>query len=251
MSLTKIPLDMLQQGDANADEHVVFDGITFDTQDYTTSPDIYVVGGDFDDETGILSLTLSNSNILNISGFMTPSNIGVGPQGPRGPKGDTGKSGRNGRDGINGTVGCQGPKGDYGPIGPEGPQGPAGPVGPEGPEGPEGQTGPQGPAGLDGASPIFFSSSGNAYEKISGGRTMQWGRYTDATATTLQQVLFPAAFDVNCQAVFMMFVDPSNSNVAYNTRITLLAQGYFETQSYGIAAGSATGWDFYWFAIGE
>ena len=251
MSLTKIPLDMLDEGDANADEHEVFTGSGYDTQDFSTNPDKYVDSGDFDSETGVLTLTMADGATLNISGFMTPSNIGVGPQGPRGPKGDPGKPGRNGRDGIQGPAGCQGPKGDYGPIGPEGPEGPQGPAGPTGPEGPTGPQGPQGPAGVDGASPIFFSSSGNAYEKISAGRTMQWGRFTSANATTVQQVLFPTSFDVSCQAVFVEWVDPSNSNVAYNTKITLLAQGYFEIQSYGIAAASATGWDFYWYAIGE
>lgn len=249
--LTKIPLDMLAPGDANTDEHIVFDGSTYDTQDFVVNPDVHVVGATYDDTTGTLTLELSSGAFLNVSGFMTPANIGVGPAGPRGPKGNTGKPGRNGRDGIQGPAGCQGPKGDYGPIGPEGPQGPAGPAGPTGPTGPTGPSGPQGPAGIDGASPLFFSSSGNSYEKISGGRTMQWGRFTDANATTVQSVLFPGAFDVQCQAVFVEWVDPSNSNVANNTKITLLAQGYFEIQSYGISAGSATGWDFYWYAIGE
>ena len=249
--LTKIPLDMIAPGDANPDETVVFNGVAFDTQDNTINPDDYLVSADYDSEIGIITFTMNSGNTLNVSGFMTPSNIGVGPVGPRGPKGDSGKPGRNGRDGSAGTAGCQGPKGDYGPIGPAGPEGPQGPVGPTGPTGPQGLDGPQGPAGVDGASPIYFSSGSQAYEKVSGGRTMQWGRYTSGDATTVQTVLFPTAFDVQCKAVFMMFVDPSNSNVAYNTKITLLAQGYFETQSYGLAAASATGWDFYWFAIGE
>lgn len=251
MALTKIPLDMLDPGDANQDEHVVFTGSEYDTQDFSTNPDIHVTGAEYDAETGVLALTKSDASTINITGFMTPANIGIGPQGPRGPKGDPGKSGRNGRDGIQGPSGCQGPKGDYGPVGPTGPEGPQGPVGPTGPDGPAGPDGPQGPAGVDGASPIFFSSLGNAYEKISAGRTLQWGRFSDASATTVQQVVFPISFDNACHAVFMEWVDPANSNVAYNTRITLLAQGYFETQSYGIAAASSTGWDFYWFALGE
>lgn len=253
MALTRVPLSMVDAGqNANPDEVVAFNGqtLTMESLDQALS-DVYVSGGTFDAEIGVLTLSRTDGSLLQVSGFMTSSNIGVGPTGPRGPAGDPGKAGRNGRDGLPGAQGCQGAKGDYGPIGPTGPTGPIGPIGPTGVQGPTGPVGPIGQPGLDGASPLFYRATTGSYETIQNGRTMQWGRFTSATPTTIRQVLFNLEFTVECTAFFIEWVDPNNSNVAGHTRITSLNKGYVEIQTVGIAGANATGWDFFWLAIGE
>lgn len=251
--LTRPPLSMVDPGDAEVDDVVRFDGqqLTPESLDATLA-DIYVSNGAYDPETGVLTLQRSNGSLLQISGFMVPANIGIGPTGPRGPAGESGKAGRNGRDGLPGPQGCQGPKGDYGPLGPTGPTGPQGPTGPEGPIGPAGPTGPAGTAGLDGASPLFFRSTANSYETIQNGRTMQWGRYTSAVVSTTRTIMFNIEFTEECSAFFMEWVDPSNSvNLVNKVRKTALNKGSVQLDTVGVAALDAYGWDFYWLAIGE
>lgn len=251
--LTRPPLSMLDVGLAEADDVIVYDGQKLVPENPDSAMgDTYVSNGVYDADTGTLTLTKTDLSVIQISGFMTPANIGIGPTGPRGPAGDAGKAGRNGRDGLPGPQGCQGPKGDYGPIGPTGPTGPSGPIGPQGIPGPTGPTGPAGTAGLDGASPLFFRSSTGSYETIQNGRTMQWGRYTSPLATTTRQVVFNLEFEVECTAFYMEWVDPIASvNLINNVRKITLNVGYVDLLASGVAAQDATGWDFYWLAIGE
>lgn len=252
MPLTKVKLGMIDVGDDATDgDLLVVDQEKLVAEDPgTAAQDKYVQSADYDPEAGLLTLRMANGQTLPVSGFMTPSSIGVGPTGPQGPEGEAGKPGRNGRDGRVGDAGAQGPKGDYGPIGPTGPTGPSGPVGPIGPPGPVGGAGPTGPAGTDGASPLFSRNGASSFEAISGGKIQQWGEYDTDIATTSLQVLFPRSFDVECSAFFMFFKSPT-SNVRDNVTVTSLQQGFAQLSASGVAASSATGWKFYWLALGE
>jgi collagen type VII alpha len=130
-----------------------------------------------------LTLTMSDSSVVNVSGSIL---------GPKGDKGDTGETGATGPQGPAGSTGPQGPagvdgddgrgivttsidgsghllitysdnatpvdvgqvkgdKGDTGATGATGPQGPIGETGPAGPTGPKGDTGDVGPQGATGA----------------------------------------------------------------------------------------------------
>ncbi len=251
MALTKPPLNMIgADGDINSTP--VFNGSELEMQSSQVGADLYVASGEFDAETGVLSLIMSNNTVKNISGFLTPSNIGVGPTGPRGPAGREGRIGKNGRDGLPGAQGCQGPKGDYGPIGPTGPTGPQGPLGPTGPTGPTGPIGLQGIPGNDGASPYFLRTPSGSYETIPTGRTMQWGFKNLGTLKTTQIFLdFPLEFDVECSAFFIQFKSVQESNISDYIRVTALTRGHAELHAVNIDQAIAEGWIFYWLAIGE
>lgn len=104
-----------------------------------------LISGTFDDSNGTLQLLMEDGETLNISGFMTQSNIGVGATGPTGPTGAPGADGLIGGQGPQGPPGCEGPAG---PIGRTGQPGQTGLPGERGPAGPIGPTGPQGPPGV-------------------------------------------------------------------------------------------------------
>lgn len=252
MPLTKVKLNMIDVGsDADNGDLLVVDQEKLVAEDPgRATQDKYIQGATYDPESGVLSLNMADNSTIPVSGFMTPSTIGIGPTGPAGAPGDPGKPGRNGRDGRAGEPGAQGPKGDFGPIGPTGPTGPSGPPGPIGPPGPVGGAGPTGPAGTDGASPLFSRGGDSSFETIAGGRTQQWGEFDSNVATTSLQVLFPRAFTVECSAFFMFFKSPT-SNVRHEITVTSLQRGYAQLSASGVAAASATGWKFYWLAIGE
>ena len=150
--LTRIPVRMLSaKGKAGSDvrfdgKNVVLSSETEDTNDYGVS------GGRYDATTGTITLMLRNGAQLDLTGFMTQGEIGVGPAGPTGPAGRDGRDGLNGVDGEKGATGCQGP------AGPPGRQGPRGEQGIPGPTGAKGATGPTGPKGEDGIVTIFIQS---------------------------------------------------------------------------------------------
>lgn len=269
MSLTRTPLAMLDAGsNAQANDQLVFNGADVEAQSvYAQDGDHFVNGGNYDQETGILSLTLSDNNAnvvgtINIGGFTTAQNIGVGPRGATGPRGAQGQNGRNGKDGVAGAQGCIGPKGDGGPAGPTGPVGPTGPQGEAGPTGLQGLQGLQGPAGVNGETPILTEGTVSTREKLNSGRIMQWGRFTDNTPGEYKRILFPESFVNNTpKTIILQWVNP-DSNVAYKCRITDFTLGYCEigvntslldTEPDG-AGGTQpvamSGWDFYWFAVG-
>lgn len=265
--LTRVPLSMLDPGDnARPNDDIVYNGqeIESQTPNQTGDTDNVVVRGAFDPETGILNLYRADDSILQIAGFMTIQNIGVGPRGATGPRGAAGPSGRNGKDGRPGIPGCTGPKGDLGPMGPPGPPGPTGSRGLPGPTGPQGVTGPSGAAGIDGERPQLVAGAAGTSESVASGRVMQWGRFTDNTAGQIKQVLFPEAFTATTKpkALILQWVNPA-SNVADKVRVSSIEAGYATLSvqtsmlaqepngSGGTRPVAMTGWDFYWFAIGE
>ena len=266
--LTKVPLSMLDPGDnAQANDEVVFNGDEVEAQNPGSADDtdLFITRGAFDPETGILNLYRVDDAIVQVAGFMTPHNIGVGPRGVTGPSGGKGDSGRNGKDGRPGLPGCTGPKGDLGPSGREGPSGPTGPRGVDGPVGGTGPAGATGPSGVDGERPSLTSGSVASAESIlTTGRIMQWGRHTDADAEEFQEVIFPEAFAsaVKPKALIMQWVNPS-SNIANKVRVAELQQGKavlavntsLLAQEPDGGGGTQpvpmTGWDFFWFVVGE
>jgi hypothetical protein len=264
--LTTVPLTMVSAGsNAQPNDQVVFNGDKLEPQNPSNSTtDLHVIDARYDPITGILELIRSDNNIMSISGFMTPGNIGVGPRGATGPQGIPGISGRNGRDGNDGLPGCTGPKGDIGPMGPVGPTGPSGIPGSIGLRGDTGPVGPTGPAGQAGAVPIYITSATSSSERISGGRVTQWGRFTDATPGLMKSVLLPVALteDVSVKSCsfIMNWINPSN-NVANKVRVESIAGGQVTlavNESLlatvpdglgGTTTVSPTGWDFYWFLV--
>lgn len=266
MSLTRLPISLLQvEPNTEADETLVFNGYTVETQPARSSfDDLYIVNGSYDADSGSLTLVRSDNSLIRIAGFLTPQNIGVGPQGPAGPKGKKGDPGLNGRDGANGIPGCTGPKGDIGPMGPPGADGPRGPRGPSG-TGIPGPTGPMGPPGIDGERPYYFAGPTSSYERIVSGRIMQWGRFTDNTSGDFKQVLFPEALAYAADKPVTVLINWVNTtgNVANRTRVLDVTNGGFtlavNTSMLPLepdgAGGSRpvamTGWDFYWFVVGE
>ena len=266
MSLTRTPLAMVEAPGATLDQKVVFDGERLVTRNLTSlTGNTRVTGCEYDPETGVLNLEQTdeagNTAVISVSGFMTNGNIGVGPTGPTGPKGNDGDKGRNGKDGRPGIAGCVGPKGDTGQIGPTGPVGPTGPTGVAGPTGPTGPTGPAGTSGRDAPEPEFSIDSSNQMMKEKmGKRILYYGRIVDTGAKVALRVLFKEAFtDSSQRALMIEFANPKNSNVAIAGVKKNLTKGYFEltvspsdlpTDGTG-APVPATGWDFWYFVIGE
>lgn len=264
--LTRAPLAMVDAGpNAQVKDQVVFNGSSLESQNPgNTASDVFVMSGKFDQELGILTLARSDGSLLQIDGFMTPSNIGVGPRGVAGPQGVPGESGRNGKDGAPGIPGCTGPKGDTGAMGPPGESGVIGARGPAGPQGIQGPPGPQGAPGTPGERPIYSTSVSASSEKILNNRIMQWGRFTDATPGLVKTLLFPVALegDINLKAVsiILQWVDPS-SNVANKVRIGPITNGNAQLTALssmmeqvpdgqgGVTNAPATGWDFFWFLV--
>lgn len=137
------------QASGNPGSNVEFDGKEVMVGEVLTenNPDIgdaNISNAQYDQINGVLVLTFTNGYMLNVSGFMTEGNIGVGPPGPQGLPGAPGVDGLQGRDGEKGSTGDQGPAG---PVGPVGPTGPTGPRGEPGVPGTDGATGPKGDPG--------------------------------------------------------------------------------------------------------
>lgn len=150
--LTRTPLSMLEaRGVPNSD--VRYDGFEVKTQEDQNMNNTGVISGKFNDVTGTLSLTLVNGQSVEIRGFMTPGDIGVGPSGPQGIGGVDGADGLLGEDGLQGPPGCQGPPGTPGVTGPQGE------MGAQGEAGPPGATGPTGPKGDDGQVDIYIQTA--------------------------------------------------------------------------------------------
>jgi len=265
--LTRVPLSMLDAGDnARPNDDVVFNGndVEAQTPGSASELDNFVVRGEFDPEVGVLNLYRIDDSIVQISGFMTAHNIGIGQKGATGPRGAAGPAGRNGRDGRPGGPGCTGPKGDLGPMGPPGPAGPTGPRGLVGPAGIIGLQGEIGPAGMDGERPLQSTVGPSSVESVGTGRIMQWGRHTDNTAAEMKQILFPEAVDALNRPISLLvqWVNPS-SNIANKVRVQKIEDGYallavnpsmldLEPDGFGgTQYVPMTGWDFYWFLIGE
>lgn len=152
MSLTKLPINMLQAV-GRAGNPLQYNGVNvIVSEDRQDSNDHGVAGGTYDASIGTLTIVLKNGNFLELSGFPTVNTIGKGPAGPTGPAGVDGTDGLNGLEGKQGPTGCRGPEGPMGPAGKEGPMGPYGPTGPQGKEG------PTGPAGEDGIVQMWIQS---------------------------------------------------------------------------------------------
>lgn len=263
MALTKIPVNMLEPTqDASSGDHLVTQGTKVVEVPETSTIAPYIIGGTFDSLAGSLTLNFNDSSVLSISGFLTNSNIGVGPMGPAGPAGKTGVNGRHGIDGRPGLDGCRGLRGYRGPVGPTGPAGPHGGGGATGPAGPPGPQGEQGPKGEDGKTPIFGTENTSSFEAYVGSSLKMWGHYKVDDSEMFQRIVFPKAFNTDePRAVIMQFVNPG-SPAARAARISALNKANFELmidQSLlptepdgqgGEAPVAASGWDFYWFVIG-
>jgi len=150
--LTRTPLSMLEaRGRPNSD--VRYDGKEVGTQEDEDINNTGVIGGSFNDVTGTLKLTLVNGQSIEIRGFMTQGDIGVGPAGAQGIGGVDGTDGLLGEDGLQGPPGCEGPPGTPGATGPQGE------MGAQGEMGPMGATGATGPKGEDGKVDIYIQSA--------------------------------------------------------------------------------------------
>lgn len=149
--LTKTPLSMLEsKGSPGSD--VQFDGKSVVAVEEENVNNSGVLGGSFDDASGTLTLSLVNGETIQVSGFMTQGDIGVGDSGAQGISGVDGTDGLLGGDGEQGSTGCAGPAGTPGATGP------GGAVGPQGNEGPVGPEGREGVAGIDGAVDVYIQT---------------------------------------------------------------------------------------------
>lgn len=266
-TLTRVPLGMIDPGNnARPNDDVVYNGseIEVQTPGESDDQDNFVTRGEFDQEIGVLNLYRINGTVVQISGFMTVHNIGVGPRGATGPRGAAGPSGRNGRDGRPGVPGCAGPKGDLGPIGPPGPRGPTGPKGEKGEKGDVGPAGNSGQAGYDGEQPVLLSTDAASSESVSSGRILQWGRFTDSTPGLTKEVMFPEALEelVKPHSFIMQWVNPAG-NVANKVKVDAIEEGMAKLSvvtgmmdvepdgAGGTKLVTASGWDFYWTLLGE
>ena len=263
--LTRVPVSMLDVGpNANPRDHLTADpreGVVLTPEQEST--DARIVGGLFDQTTGTLQLRQSDGSAIQISGFLTQMNIGVGPTGPTGPQGKPGLNGRNGKDGRPGLMGCSGPKGDPGPMGPTGPAGQSGGPGSQGATGPMGPMGPTGPAGLDGKSPTFGINNDGCFEKYAGYSIKQWGFFSAPESPSLfQRVLLPTPFNNDHPRSVILQFKNANSAVRNAVNITSVNRANFELMvdtskleqtsdgEGGMVPVAATGWEFYWFVIG-
>ena len=151
--LTRVPLKLLDaKGRSGSD--VRFDGNNVVVEEDSLNQNDYgITAGNYDATSGTLTLVLRNGESLQLSGFTTVSDMGVGQAGPTGPSGQDGRDGLNGTDGEKGATGCQGP------AGPPGRQGPRGEQGNPGATGPSGATGPTGPDGKDGVVQIWIQTA--------------------------------------------------------------------------------------------
>ena len=108
------------------------------------------------DASNQIELTLSNADVVTVSGpVQGPQGLrgATGIAGPTGSKGQTGATGPQGSTGATGIAGPRGVTGSQGVTGPQGIQGVTGPTGSKGETGAagtRGQTGPQGAQGVTG-----------------------------------------------------------------------------------------------------
>lgn len=261
--LTKVPLELIEPGNGRANDVVLFNGSRLELQDPDNNDtDTQLVSGDYDVETGTLSLTKADRSTVLIRGLLTKGSIGVGPTGPTGPQGKPGVNGRNGKDGRRGDTGCVGPKGDSGPAGNTGPPGQSGGPGTLGATGPTGPTGPTGGAGRDGKTPTFGVAETGGHELFDGATLKCWGRFTSTSDALFQRVVFSEAFTVDTErAAILQFIDPA-SPIRNAVRIDKVNRGNMELSidqtmlpqvpdgAGGTKAARSIGWDFYWFVIG-
>lgn len=117
------------------------------------------LSGNFDRLSGTLVINIPNVGKLQVSGFTTVNDIGLGP------RGEEGEDGRDGIDGLSGSDGGRGADGCIGPRGNEGLPGKVGVRGPRGAIGPTGNTGNTGPAGKDGVMAVFIQQNDPALER--------------------------------------------------------------------------------------
>ena len=256
--LTRIPLPMLDPGQGQPEDKVKYDGENLLLLPPRSRTNVEVVSGSYDVTTGILTLNRADGSVVSVDGFLTVSNMGVGPTGPTGPQGKPGINGRNGKDGRRGDPGCQGPKGDVGQDGPVGPRGFPGQSGADGATGPTGPTGPKGDKGDDAGLPDVVVVGNNAYEDLYGASLKCWGRFTSTEEAFAQRILFPTAFKEDKPKAFFMQFMRSDSNVRHAIDITSITRGHVDLsvnigrlpkmEDESIAA--PTGWDFMWFIIG-
>lgn len=261
--VTRVPVGMLSPDDyGRTGDHLVVDADNIVQEPESADANTTLSRGTFDPLTGTLTLQMSDSSIIQVSGFLTDLSIGEGPKGATGPSGKSGVNGRNGEDGRPGVPGCIGPKGNPGPRGATGPRGAPGPHGGGGTTGPAGPEGPTGPAGIDGKTPVFLANATAASETYEGSSIKQWGRFTVDNSEIFQRVLFPKAFNNDKpRAVILQFVK-ADSAVKNAVSVTNLNRANFELTvnsnllpkqpdgAGGMTAVPATGWDFYWFVVG-
>lgn len=131
-------------------ERVIANGKELELMKSSSTVEAYTIGGEFNRDSGILSLFNANGDVIEIYGFINDNNIGIGVEGPQGLPGLDGRDGRDGKDGLPGPIGNQGPKGDSGQQGPQGSQGEIGETGDPGDIGPPGLPGSIGLQGLNG-----------------------------------------------------------------------------------------------------
>lgn len=122
--------------------------IKYDTVDKSSVS--VIVEGNFDDETGILTLVKDDNTVFEIPGFLKQIDFGVGKTGGRGLAGADGTDGEDGEDGEQGPCGCDGADGEQGDQGPKGDQGIDGLLGLQGDMGCDGTTGDKGAKGRAG-----------------------------------------------------------------------------------------------------
>lgn len=135
--VTQVPLALINPGTVAGNLSASGNSVKVDP----VVQNINILKGFYDSTQGILTLEIPTIGKINVTGFPTKSDVGVGRQGP---------SGRDGSAGIDGLIGEAGTKGSLGCRGPEGPQGRQGERGPRGLVGPQGQQGIQGIQGNDG-----------------------------------------------------------------------------------------------------
>lgn len=257
--LTKVDPSMLDASETEQGSTIVSDGESADFLGQDNA-DIKLVSGIFDTEAGTLSLVMSDDSRITVSGFMTSSNMGIGPTGPTGPQGKQGTNGVNGKDGKRGAEGCRGPKGDRGIKGDRGATGPTGPSGDTGPTGPAGDTGPTGPAGVDGKSPSISESETQGYEQFSQQSIKAWGVVRNAADEVLTTVRVdfekPFTNDDGVRIALLQFVGTSNVKNAVDvsevdkTGFSVTVNSSQMPTDSGGSPLAKTGWSFNWLVVG-
>lgn len=100
--LTRVPLKMIGPQGSPAMTSVSTVPRAEDTNDH------WLTSGTYDSIAGCLTLVLRNGARLELDGFITTGDIGVGHSGTTGPAGRDGRDGLNGVDGEKVASGCQG-----------------------------------------------------------------------------------------------------------------------------------------------
>lgn len=258
MSITRIPLDMLEPSDdASAGDTVEFDGESLQlVPEEQNLDDKYITAGSFDSLTGTLTLQTTDGTSVKIEGFLTNSSIGKGPTGPTGPTGKAGSNGRNGKDGLRGYMGCTGPRGYRGMIGATGATGATGPTGATG-AGPTGPTGVTGPTGPTGNSLVVTATEEGYAEQFENKSVRMWGVVDEEGPKLAHRITLPVTVTGSIRPSFNLQFYGADSAIREAVSISVTQATVDITVDVNLLPKDSsgdpvepTGWNFSWQLLG-